>query len=258
MAEDRGKFCWYELLTPDMAAAARFYGDVVGWASRDSGNPKTPYTLFTVGETPVAGLMTLTDDMKAAGGRPGWMGYIAVEDVDRSLAKLVEKGGVKHCDPEDIPHVGRFAVVADPQGAYFVLFREATGSMAPPKVAPGTVGYAGWRELMAKDWETAFDFYADMFGWTKHTAVEMGDMGTYQTFAVHGEQTGGLMTLPPGMPAPFWTYYFNVDSVTAAVDRITGAGGKVINGPMEVPGGQWIVQGMDPQGAMFALLSPKT
>src|SRR5260370_1273015 len=68
---------------------------------------------------------------------------------------------------------------------------------------------------------------------------------------------GGRMTKRPKVRARFGTYYFQVEGITAAVGRITAAGGTIINGPMEVPGGSWIVQALDPQGAMFALVGPK-
>jgi predicted enzyme related to lactoylglutathione lyase len=66
-----------------------------------------------------------------------------------------------------------------------------------------------------------------------------------------------MMTKMPEAPRPFWLYYFNVDAIDAATTRVTDAGGKIINGPMAVPGDQWIVHGLDPQGAMFGLLAAK-
>jgi predicted enzyme related to lactoylglutathione lyase len=258
MPESRGKFCWYELMTSDPDAAERFYRDVVGWGARDAGHPEMRYTLLTAGEVPVAGLMALPEEARAAGGRPGWMGYVAVDDVDRAAARVKEKGGKVHRAPADIPSIGRFAVAADPHGAIIVLFREAPGSMPPPPPAmPETPGFVGWRELMAGDLETAFAFYADLFGWTKAEAHDMGPIGVYQLFAAGGETIGGMMTKPASAPAPFWTYYFQVDGINAASERIKAGGGSVMHGPMEVPGGSWIVQALDPQGAMFALVSRK-
>jgi predicted enzyme related to lactoylglutathione lyase len=161
-----------------------------------------------------------------------------------------------HRAPADIPGVGRFAVVADPQSAVIALFK---GTGTSPPAPANTPGYAGWRELLAADAAAAFAFYSEMFGWTKGDAADIGPMGTYQLFALAsgGEPIGGMMTKPPHVPAPFWTYYFQVDGIAAAVARINAAGGTIINGPMEVPGGSWIVQALDPQGAMFALVSAK-
>ena len=121
----------------------------------------------------------------------------------------------------------------------------------------GAPGHVGWRELHAGDGPSAFDFYSGLFGWTKGEAMDRGAMGIYQTFKTAGEQGGGMMTKMPQSPSPFWLYYFNVDAIDAASTRAKDAGGQIINGPMQVPGERWIVQCLDPQGAMFALLAGK-
>jgi predicted enzyme related to lactoylglutathione lyase len=159
-----------------------------------------------------------------------------------------------HVPPTDIPNIGRFAMVADPQGAVFSLFKPLS-DMPPPPADPATPGTIGWHELMAANGEKAFAFYSDLFGWAKDEALDMGAMGRYQLFTAGGPPIGGMMTKPAEMPAPFWSYYFRVDAIGAALDRLKREGGQVINGPMEVPGGDWIVQGIDPQGAMFSLVS---
>ncbi|MGC1300955.1 MAG: VOC family protein [Caulobacteraceae bacterium] len=253
-----GQFCWYELLTTDASAAERFYRDIVGWNAETLSSGPHPYTVLKInGDRGVAGLMTLPEEAKANGARPGWIGYIWVEDVDAYAARVVEKGGRIWRQAEDIPTVGRFAVVADPQGASFVLFKDA-GTATPPPIPPQTPGGAGWRELMASDWEAAFAFYAELFGWTKDRAFDMGPMGTYQLFAVDGETVGGMMTKPADLPAPFWTYYFYVDGIGTAAERVKAGGGSILTGPQEVPDGSWVLQALDPQGAMFALVSRNT
>jgi hypothetical protein len=181
------------------------------------------------------------------------MGYVGVDDVDAGAAQAKDLGGTVHHAPGDIPGVGRFAVIADPQGAVITLFK-GMGEAAPAP-AIGTPGTVGWNELYAGEWQAAFAFYEKMFGWTKDQALDMGPMGTYQLFAAGGPAIGGMMTKPPMIPFPYWGYYFNVPAIDAAVARVTGGGGQILNGPMQVPGGQWIVQCMDPQGAAFALVA---
>jgi predicted enzyme related to lactoylglutathione lyase len=150
----------------------------------------------------------------------------------------------------------RFAVVTDPQGAAFIMFTSNPAMPTnPSRPAPNTPGTVGWHELMAADGAAAFDFYSSQFGWAKGEVHDMGPMGLYRIFDVDGVPTGGMMTKPPNLPAPFWTYYFQVDGINAAVERIKAGGGTVLIGPHQVPGGSWIVQGKDPQGAMFALVS---
>ena len=255
MSNSHGKFVWYDVMTTDTKAAESFYRDVIGWQAKDSGMPDSSYTLFSVGPTMVGGLMPIPEPARKAGVGPAWMGYIGVDDVDACAKRVIAAGGAIRREPEDIPGVGRFAVCSDPHGAGFMLFT-GTGDQAPTPPAQGTPGHVGWRELHAGEREAAFAFYSSLFGWTKADAVDMGGMG-YQIFAIDGAPAGGMMTKMREMPRPFWLYYFNVDAVDAAAARVRNGGGKIANGPLEVPGGSWIVQCFDPQGAMFALVGPK-
>lgn len=256
MSDFQGHFVWYELMTTDTEAAKTFYGTVVGWDMQAAPAPNTAYTLFLAGTTAVAGLMTLPEEARSMGARPGWTGYVAVDDVDATANQAVGLGGRVHVPPTDIPTVGRFAVIADPQGAVLALFKD---SMADPCQPPplATLGHTGWHELMAADWEKALEFYGALFGWTRADAMDMGEMGVYQLFAVGGQTCGGMFNKPPAVPAPHWLYYFNVEDIDTAVARVTTGGGTIVMGPMEVPGGGWIVQGTDPQGVMFALFGKR-
>jgi predicted enzyme related to lactoylglutathione lyase len=248
-------FVWYELMTTDPDAAEAFYRAVVGWGAQDAGQGGVRYTLLTADARPVAGLMELPQEACAAGARPGWIGYIGVDDVDAAADGIRRAGGAVRREPDDIPGVGRFAVVADPQGAMFMLFKPA-GASFPPAPA-GTPGHVGWRELYAADGPRAFDFYADQFGWTKADALDMGPMGIYQLFAAGDDAIGGMMTKPAAIPIPVWLFYFNVPAIEAAAARVAEHGGRVLHGPLEVPGGSWIVQAQDPQGVTFALVAPR-
>ncbi|KQU95352.1 glyoxalase [Ensifer sp. Root31] len=251
MAGHHGKFVWYELMTTDTKAAETFYKDVVGWDARDAGMPGVSYTLFTKGERQVAGLMTMPEGALEMNVPPAWLGYIGVEDVDAAAATVAAKGGKIHRAPDDIPGIGRFAIATDPHGAVFALF---TGiGDPPPAVDPMMPGQIGWHELMSGDLDTAFPFYAEVFGWTKDHAMDMGEMGTYQIFAIDGVQAGGMMTKPNDIPSPYWLYYINVAALDTAIERIKSGGGKIVLEPLEVPGGAWIIQALDPQGALFAL-----
>lgn len=256
MTTHSGTFVWHELMTTDLAAATEFYTQVVGWRAADSGMVGFDYTLVYTGEQRVAGLMNMPPDA-APGMPPCWVGYIGVENTDATAADLVTKGATIIKEPTDIPNVGRFAVIADPHGAVFSLFSTDSGDMGP-QLPPGSNGQVGWNELMAGEVSSAWDFYSAAFGWTKDMAVDMGEMGVYQTFGAGGPSFGGMMTKPNQIPAPpYWGYYFNVDAVDAAVERVKAGGGQILMGPMEVPGGAWVVNCIDPQGAHFNLLSMK-
>jgi len=256
MSKYHGKFIWYDVMTSDCKAAESFYKRALGWSAKDSGMGDRSYTLLSAGPVTVGGLMPITDEAKKMGVPPCWTGYIAVDDVDAYAARVKTAGGKVHRGPEDIPGVGRFAVVADPHGAVFIIMKGSSGE-EPPTVAPDAPGHVGWRELHAGDGKGAFAFYSGLFGWRKAEAIDMGAMGVYQTFSTGNGAVGGMMTRMPETHAPFWLYYFNVDALDAAVARVTQAAGRVALEPHQVPTGQWIAQAFDPQGAMFGLLAPK-
>jgi len=251
-----GRFVWYDLMTTDVPAAQAFYEHVIGWSGKDSGVPGQSYTIFSLGDTMLAGLMPIPEDARRGGVRPAWMGYIGVDDVDAWATRLQAAGGTVHRPGTDIPGVGRFAVVGDPQGAGFMLFHPL-GSQDAPKDDADAPGRVGWRELHAADGPSAFKFYEKLFGWTSSRAVDMGELGVYTVFAYDGADRGGVMTRMPRTPMPSWLYYFNVEAIDAAVDRIKGAGGRIGTSPTQVPTGQWILTAHDPQGAEFALLAPR-
>ena len=256
MPNSPNNFVWYDLMTTDTKAAEAFYSSVAGWRSHDSGMPDRSYVILSANEVPIGGLMPIPPEAGAAGARPMWNAYVGVDDVDAFAKRVTQAGGSVHRGPEDIPGVGRFAVIADPHGASLMLFKGTTDA-PPPAPAPGTPGHIGWYELYAGNGEQAFAFYSGLFGWSKREAMDMGPMGVYQLFATDGDAVGGIMTKPKEVPAPMWLYYINVDDIEAAEKRVKDNRGKVLNGPMQVPGGSWILQCSDPQGAMFALVGPK-
>lgn len=255
-------FVWVELLTPDLQAAAKFYETAVGW--RVVSHPASDeYKVVGMGEPQrgVGGIMSLSPQMLQAGARAGWMGYLAVDDVDAAAAAVAADGGAVLRAPGDLPGVGRFCVIADPQGAEMYLFKPVPpvdGILAP--LTPGAIGSASWYELHATDGDAAWGFYSRQFGWQQAGAMDMGSMGSYRMFKTNDQpMMGGMMTMAPPMKAsgapPAWLYYFQVDNIHAAKARIESAGGTVIHGPSEVPGPQWVMQAFDPQGSMFAVVS---
>ncbi len=257
MSDTHGKFIWCELMTPDPDAAAKFYGSVVGWTTKPMKVDDQPeYIIFEANGVGVAGMMPFPAELEGQGIPPNWTGYVDVDDVDQSARDFAANGGTIRRPPADIPTIGRFAVVADPDGAVLCIMTPLPMENAPPELPSDTPGHIGWHELYANDGAKAFAFYAKLFGWTKDQNFDMGPMGIYHIFAEHGKQTGGMMTRPPEVDMCFWTYYFTVPALDAAIERINAGGGKVVNGPMEVPGA-WICQAVDPQGAFFCLSAGK-
>lgn len=249
MVDQQGCFAWYELLTTDIAAAKAFYGSVVGWGAQDASTHDLTYILFTAGEAPVGGLMDLPEDARKMGATPRWVGYVAVENVDMTADRVKHLGGAVYVPPTN-SNIGRISVVADPQTATFALVKGLKPAPQPTRL--GEPGHVGWHELFAADSKKAFPFYGELFGWQKVDPA-IGSMDSYQLFSVGGETIGGMFTKRPAAPVPFWLYYFSVGDLDVAAERVKGGGGRIFQGPIELPGDNWIVGCIDPQGAMFAL-----
>jgi uncharacterized protein len=246
-----GRFVWYELITTDLEAAKVFYTKVIDWSARDASALGRPYILFTTGGASVSGLMELPEDARKMGGKASWMGYVGVDDVHATVERIKRLGGAVHVPPMEVADISRFSIFADPQMARLALFQWLRPSQQPPAEL-GAPGRVGWHELLAADWEQALAFYGELFGWQKADA-DIGEMGTYQLFSVGGQTIGGMLTKPSMIPSPFWLYYFNVADIDTAAQRVRAGGGEILDGPLELPGGSWVVQCTDPQGAIFAL-----
>jgi uncharacterized protein len=248
-ASTSGRFVWYDLLTTDAEAAKAFYTAAVGWTVQSWGEGS--YAVWLAGETQIGGVMEYPPVP------PHWMAHVSVDDVDAAARRAEELGGRIQAPPADIPNVGRFAVVADPQGASFSLFRPNGEVVVPDgKLVRGV----GWRELHATDHDGVWPFYRDLFGWKEVSTFDMGEPGTYRIFRHPADQEdaflGGMFngaaleTRPP-----HWLYYVNVDSMDGALSRIEKAGGKLLEGPMPVASGGQSAHCMDPQGARFAIFA---
>ncbi len=265
-----GDFIWYELMTTDVDGARAFYQQVVGWAVGPSqGEPG--YAMIRGTESEVGGMLTLSAEMSAHGARPNWIGYIHAANVDQAVISIEQGGGTLTMGPTDIPQ-GRWALMADPQGARFYAMtptpppgREDQESLAF-SYDKKRVGHCAWNELMTSDPAAAWQFYGARFGWAKDGEMELGPLGKYE-FIKHSARhqqdvmgsgmIGAIMPLMPGVPASGWSHYFRVADIDAAVEAIKANGGQVLRGPDEIPGGDFSLNAVDPQGAAFALVGER-
>ena len=257
MPSKHGDFIWYELLTSDADAAQAFYGKVLDWTFADSGTPGMDYRIVNAGEHGVAGMMAITQDMADNGARPTWLGYIVVDNVDTCVESIEHGGGKTMMPPMDIPEVGRIAMVADAQGApFYVMKPSGEGESLAFASDQPRVGHCAWNELVTSDQSAAWHFYGVRFGWVKDGEMDMGPMGSYD-FIRHGGMIGAIMTGTPEMGPPHWNFYHRVADIDTAKSTIEESGGTIANGPMEIPGGEYAMQAVDPQGAHFGLVGPR-
>ncbi|MBV1776845.1 VOC family protein [Burkholderiaceae bacterium DAT-1] len=249
------QYVWYELMTPAPAESAAFYQKVTGWTFKDAGMPDMAYDIIHAGDYPIGGAMALPDELRAAGVPAHWIAYISVDDVDQAASKAESLGGKICRAPDDIPNVGRFSVVSDPQGAVICLYKPAGDAMPVPPVE--TIGNISWRELHTTDVEGALTFYQAMFGWDKGETMDMGPNGIYQILQNGQVQLGGMLKKADEIPQSFWLFYANCRSIEGAMAVIQAEGGKVIMGPHPIPSGAYICMAFDPHGAPFALVGAK-
>lgn len=254
----QGDFIWYELMTPDGDGAKAFYDAVVGWDISEGAPKYGGYRMIGRSDGGNAGgVLTLSPEMLQAGVQPGWIGYLYVDDVDTAVQSIERAGGTVMKEAFDIPNVGRIAAVKDPQGAAFCVMKPIRPGGDPNAksdvFAPNELGRCAWNELATSGQKAALDFYTTEFGWTAGDTMPMGDMGDYQFIMQNDVMIGAIMTKAPENPVR-WRFYFRVADVDEAKAAAERGGGTITHGPQEVPGGDRILIGRDPQGAEFALV----
>ena len=244
-----GRVLWYELLTTDVKAAQDFYTKVVGWTVEPFQGQEY-HVWQRGGQVGVGGVMKIPEGMDFP---PHWMMYIGAPKLEAAVGEVERRGGSTLSPIIEVPDVGRMQTLKDPQGAAFSILEpamEGTPSDDEPQV-----GDASWHELYTTDAEAALKFYTEVFGWQATESMDMGEMGKYHMFGRGRAFGGGMMKKPAEMAhvPPHWGFYFRVPDVHQRAERVKANGGQVLNGPMEVPGGDWVVNCMDPQGAAFSL-----
>lgn len=255
--QSQGSHIWYELMTPDPEGAKAFYDAVIGW---DIGPPHDAIGYRMIGRLDggnAGGVLPLGAEMQAQGARPVWTAYIAVDDIDEIVAKIEAKGGRTLMPPRQIDQVGRIAMVADPQGNPFYVMTPKPPSDQPDAksdvFSPTEEQRVSWNELSTADPVAARQFYGELFGWGSDEFMDMGEYGEYRFLDHDGQRIGAICGVMPGGEGG-WRYYIHVPSIAAAVDAVKAGGGTVAIGPHEIPGGDHIIIGHDPQGAEFALV----
>jgi uncharacterized protein len=246
-----GHFVWAELLTADLSAPRSFYAALLGWTVTEMPMEPEPYPIFHAGASGIGGMMRVNSDDVPGGVPNQWLPYVGVTDASATFAAAVARGATAIREPLDIPDVGRLAVLSDPWGANFALLQPAYEGVPP---LPAPVGHLAWADMGAGDLDNALAFYQQIFGWTLGETHDMGEMGPYQLVQTGGHDFVGLYRRMEGQPPSSWTLYFRTADVDAAATRCTAAGGQVLMGPHDVPGGSRIIIGVDPVGAVFGLV----
>jgi predicted enzyme related to lactoylglutathione lyase len=258
----QGAFIWYELMTTDADGAKSFYDAVTGWTVDAESHFPNGYRMIGRSDGKSAGgLLPLTDEMTGHGARPMWLGYLSVDGVDATVAAIEGDGGKALMPAFDIPNIGRVALVADPSGAAFYIMKPIPPAGQPDAVSdvfdPMKAEHVRWNELATSDQDGSIAFYKRHFGWSQEGGMPMGEMGDYKFIQQGGVGIGAMMRRPPQLPVSLWTYYIGVADIDRASKAVTDGGGTILHGPMEIPGGEFSLNALDPQGASFGLVGPR-
>jgi predicted enzyme related to lactoylglutathione lyase len=204
--------------------------------------------MFAAASGPLGASIESRDDA------PHWRPYIGTLDVDETVAAATRLGAKVVTPASSLPNAGRFAVLEDPHGGEFGVHSSPT---EPRPDTPAVYGEFYWHELATTtDPAAAFAFYKELFGWDEVRQYDMGPIGVYLVFSRNGREIGGMFDKgKQGLPGGAnWVGYVRVPNMDAAVATVKSERGALLNGPMEVPGGDWIAQFSDPHGAFFAVL----
>jgi len=246
-----GRFCWFELSTPDQNAAKAFYEPLFGWTHQDFPmGPDQAYTMFEKDGLNLGAAYTMGEQEKAFGVPPHWNLYIAVESADATAEKAKQLGGKLLVPPFDVMTVGRMAVVQDPAGAVFCIWqaRDHHGASIIDEI-----GTFCWADLSTPNAEAAESFYGPLFGWTFE--VGENDPSGYVHIKSGDKFIGGMPPAAhqsPGVP-PHWLIYFYAKDCKASTEQAVGLGGKAYVPATEMPGVGTFSVIADPQGAVFAI-----
>ncbi|MEU1691523.1 VOC family protein [Streptomyces hirsutus] len=254
-----GSPCWLDLGTPDVRAAAAFYGAVLGWDFESMGTEgDVEGGMFRKDGRIVAGLGTLTEEE----ARSAWMIYYRVDDADAATQAVESGGGTVRVAPTDLDGWGRMAQYSDPLGGQFAVWRPGTSKGVELVDRPGSLC---WTELHTSDATAAKEFYGGVFGWQFSDMEMPGGGGTYHLITPAGlpeeRMHGGLMELgeedlAPAGGHPYWHPVFAVADCDAAVAAATGNGGSVQMGPEDAEGVGRLAVCLDPWNADFVVLTP--
>jgi uncharacterized protein len=243
-----GRIVWHELMSTDAEAAKRFYSRLLGWEIEVWKPGEMDYAMVMADGQGHGGFHQIEEGQNVPSH---WMAYVCVEDVDATVGQAERRGGKVLFGPMDIAEVGRFAVIADPEGAAIAAF-------TPEGEEPAAEGIFVWDELLSRDVEGARRFYPEVFSWTAAT-MDMGGFGEYTLFKRSGGEAdaGGVLAMPPGVEAPpHWLTYLGADDVDATVEKARSLGATVMNPGMDIGTVGRIAVVIDPTGAVFGLFKP--
>jgi uncharacterized protein len=246
-----GKVIWADLVTPDVAAAKRFYGALLGWSFNDIHTGTSDYSLALLDGRPAGGLFQRA--MRPGEQRqPAWLTFISVRDVAAAERHILAQGGKVLSAPRSYPDRGRQAVFADPQGAVFAVLQSSSGDPEDVLAAPGEWI---WSSVITRDPDTDAAFYQNVFGYDVFE-IPSTDGATHVLLSTEDYARASLNGLPADGTKrhAHWLNFVRVNSAIDTAARVEALGGRVLVKPFRDRHGGLVAVVADPAGAPFGLL----
>jgi predicted enzyme related to lactoylglutathione lyase len=242
-----GKVVWRDLLTTDLPAAQRFYGDLFGWRFTDGGTEG--YVVATLDGRRVAGLAS-ADEVEGGVNVSQWISSVSSADVDEDTNRAAALGATIHRTPRDVGERGRLAVLSDPQGALFALVRTPAGD---PLDDEPTLNEWLWTELWTRDVEAASRFYGEVLGYRRTTLENEVLSRGYVAFERDGNPRAGVIEYQVEGVRPSWLPYVRVADARATARRAEELGGRVLIPPSDDLRDGTVALIADPSGGAVAV-----
>lgn len=246
-----GHFVWHDLITTDVSGSVDFYQRLFPeWSiDRLETGEGSLYHVIEVNGRDIGGLVGVPED---SGIPAHWIGYVAVDDCDAAVRRTIELGGKCLVPAIDVPQIGRFAIIQDPQGAVVKPFSAQKRFEIPRQYVPGR---PVWNELLTSSPGSIRDFYRSVFGWSSVEQV-VDEAGAYTLFRTGESDVAGAMHMPADAEIPTsWLTYFHTGELDARAHSVQQAGGQTIVEPRPITGSGHFSVHVDPAGAFFALMN---
>ena len=249
MTHAPGTFCFAELVSPEVASAKQFYGDLFGWTTDDVTSSSGPYSLFQIDGQVVSGLRGITR------GRQRWIPYLAVEHLEPTVAHAERLGARLGDEPFEVSGVARMATIVDPAGRLVGLWEASGRSGVDRQESPGSMW---WVEMLAHDVTGATHFYATLFGWTVREAQFSHLQHGYTVYMTGGESVGGAIAIERnwGRVPDRWQVLFAVTDLDRTVAQVHGLGGSDDLPIIDIPNIGRCASLLDHRQGLFIVMQP--
>jgi predicted enzyme related to lactoylglutathione lyase len=242
-----GKFVWYDLMSTDVPAVKKFYGELFGWEFDDSGDANAVYTVIKHNGKSIGGIFAL-DKMKSKAEHSQWISFLSVENMETAVEYIKNNNGKIYTEPFELPDRGRVAVVIDPQGAALALVKSTSGDSRDEEPI---YNEWLWTELWTTNVDASLDFYKGMIGYENKVFMTQADT-KYYVLRNEDEGRAGVVKIMLEGVTPNWMPYIAVKDPSKIIERVEELGGKILIDQKGIAGNRAAIIS-DPSGGVFTV-----